>query len=1276
MEEINFPRGGSLPSSDVLITPFDMKKMHKLAERDVQESRSKGKRQKRSLRSKEVDFEDDGGLENSNSASVTVDFLTFNKLTVGSIFLARVKEIHDTELVLALPNGLIGYVSISEVSNLFSHSLKAIADEEDDDEEVDLPHLKEFFHLGQLVMSVIVKLEVSTTSGAKTTKRIECSVKPATVNSYRPFLNKSSCYLEGLVLWGEVSSVEDKGYFIDIGIEVVSKSKGDLKFFIPSTSNVLLKEGDLLFTTVVGKDSRIVKLSPENCAIPPLIISSYDEVSPGLVLQATVCDLTQNGAILELGNGIRGTINLFQFEQQILPTENKCSFPLAKGASVEARVIYVDYSTRKIGLSLKTFSLSNRLPFEFQSDLPVGKIVDAKVVRIDSSLGILFQLENNSFAYCISNRLSDDPSVDLDSFDIGGVHKARVVDYSLMDELFIISLQPSVLAQPFIRYEDVPVGSVVRGTIQKILPAGAVVSLADSIRAFCPVLWSTDAQVISGKNPLAKYEPGKQIKFTIVDVIPEDKRITVSCKKSLLSPPYPILTCMEEAIPGTVTMGVVASIKEYGCFVNFFSNINGLVPMRELSWSFVNSPHDVVYVGKTVKCKVLERNEKQLLLTLKVDRPSHIPAATTNSNSMIGTAAVAKVVKVVPSRGLLVSFSANQNCSLSGIIHLTDLYDEPHSNPLESFYPGLTLNAIVVDVQDRNGKADYFLSLRSCHRENPTQIKSLISVPKLNDTVTGNVVTINDGGVFVSLTRNLDGRVKIKELSIDYIQDWKSIYKLGDLVTCKVIDISEEGMYELSIRAIQEEQADSLGLKYSWTNLVEDAKYECIVTNVHPYGIFLRILGSKPPITGLCHSSQIHSNTNGELGGEHQYQRGDQVTATILSIDLEKKRIQFCIPPKDGEETNQVYHDEILPERPTSHSTPTQTEASLEETGFDWKCTDDPVVQSPANTINEIEESTDSESSDPESSSPLNPKGKKKNRISKKQRLLHEEMITKQESFLTESLASGPRNEQDFQRACTSTPHDPLIYVQFMNWYLKRNALDQARIVARTALKRIPLHLEQPRQVIWLALLSAENLYGGEESLERMLQEARQCTDEKSLLIAFARVLFTTGGKDGNRRAESVYSLLVKRFNKSCKCWMLRSLFYFLTNNPAVGREVQQQAMLQLPSHKHPKAIVQWALMERKHGSMEKSRTHFESLLGQHPKRFDIWIVYWQSETDPSAKYSLLERVASMKWSVRKSKLVFKTWLECAKQLPVASGREESIQRVKVAAKRYVESLQ
>lgn len=1272
MEEINFPRGGSLPSSDVLITPFDVKKIHKLAERDVQMSRSKSKKQRRSLKHKEVDFEE-CSLEDSNSATALVDFLTFKKLTVGTIFLARIKEIHDTELVLALPNGLVGFVSISEISELFSRSLKSIAEDEDDEEDLELPHLKEFFQPGQTVMTAIVKLDVST-NGNKTSRRIECSVKPASINSCRSLLSKPSTYTEGLGLWGEVSSIEDKGYFLDLGVEVSSKSEGSLKFFLPSSPKILLREGDLLFVTVAGRNSRIVKLALENGECPE--IGSYDSVFPGLSVQATVCDMQQSGIVLELESGLKGTMNLFQFDGPVLPdpdNSGRLSFPFAKGSTLKACVIYVDYSTKKIGLSLKSYSFAKESPsVSFDS---VGKIVDAKVARIDNSFGVLFQLDD-SFAYCISNRLSDDSSVDLDAFAVGTVHKARIIDYSLMDAMHILSLQPSILAQQFIRYQDVPVGSIVRGTIQKILPAGAVVSLTDSIRAFCPILWASDAQIISGKNPLAKYEPGKKIKFRVVEVVPEEKRITLSCKKSIFSPEFPIISSLEQAEPDTVSMGVVASIKEYGCFVNFFSNINGLVPLRELGWSFVDSPHDVVYVGKTVKCKVLQRNEKQLLLTLKVDKPSIIPAMNaTNASRMIGKAVAVRVAKVVPSRGLLVNF-VGREYSAGGIIHLTDIYDDFHCNPLESFYPGQTLNAVVVDVRDRNGRPDYFLSVKSSLLDNPEQIPNLpTSQPQLNDTVTGYVVTISDGGVFVALSRHLDGRIKIKELSVDYIQDWKSIYKLGDLVTCKVIEVND-GMYELSVKAVQMDQIGSSDLEFSWENLLVDSQYECTVSNVQPYGIFLRILGSKPPISGLCHSSQISRFP----AGKSQYECGDHVTATVVNIDLEKKKVQFSISPVAEE----IY--EMQAKVSTGQATnvsgisgiPSIQGASLKETGFDWKCNDDEAeeVQAKEN------ESQDSDSCDSDQEEGTKEKRK---RISKKQRLLHEEMITKQESFLAESLHSGPRDEQDFQRACTSNPHDPLIYVQFMNWYLKKNMLDKARIVARTALKRIPLDSEQPRQIIWLALLSAENLYGNDESLERTLQEARQCTDEKSLLITFARILYTSGGKNGQSRAESVYSLLVKRFGTSLKCWMLRSLFYFLTGNQSAGRDIQLQAMRQLPQDKHPKATVQWALMERKHGALERSRTHFESLLARFPKRFDIWVVYWQSETDPIARYLLLERIASMKWSVKKSKLIFKTWLEAAKQLPEhfggqaslsKNGREEAIQRVKLAAKRYVESLQ
>lgn len=68
---------------------------------------------------------------------------------------------------------------------------------------------------------------------------------------------------------------------------------------------------------------------------------------------------------------------------------------------------------------------------------------------------------------------------------------------------------------------------------------------------------------------------------------------------------------------GKVYQGKVASVKEYGAFVDVTPNISGLVHKSEMSDKFVSSPEKFVKEGQTVSVKVLKIENGRISFTMK-----------------------------------------------------------------------------------------------------------------------------------------------------------------------------------------------------------------------------------------------------------------------------------------------------------------------------------------------------------------------------------------------------------------------------------------------------------------------------------------------------------------------------------------------------------------------------------------------------------------------------------------------------------------------------------
>ena len=88
---------------------------------------------------KEVDYE--MKRQRTHDTPSDIHPLTFRRLVIGMTLLGVVKDVHDLELIISLPNNLTGAVSIAEISSNLKQRVESVAakeDESDDDEmEVD-----------------------------------------------------------------------------------------------------------------------------------------------------------------------------------------------------------------------------------------------------------------------------------------------------------------------------------------------------------------------------------------------------------------------------------------------------------------------------------------------------------------------------------------------------------------------------------------------------------------------------------------------------------------------------------------------------------------------------------------------------------------------------------------------------------------------------------------------------------------------------------------------------------------------------------------------------------------------------------------------------------------------------------------------------------------------------------------------------------------------------------------------------------------------------------
>jgi rRNA biogenesis protein RRP5 len=350
--------------------------------------------------------------------------------------LGQVTELTDQNIVLSLPNNLVGYVPITTISDKLTARLEKLAQEDDeedagnaDSEDAEDVDLKNMFFAGQYLRAyVTATTEDALANGiTKTKKRIELSIHPKLVNRG---IEKSNLVANSMIQASVVSN-EDHGLVMDMGLE-----DAQLKGFLSKSElgsqikHAKVQEGAVFMCLVSGlnPDGRIVKLSADQAKAGNLKKSNIltkaptiDVFLPGTAVEMLVLDSTPNtitGKVMGLVDATADIIHSGAAEKG-----EDVSEKYKIGSKVNARMIFTcpDSDPKKVGISLleHVVSLSSRMsgkpkqkkqPLEI---LPIASFVEeAKVTKVQPKVGVYFDLGvRDVVGYAHISKLADELSV-------------------------------------------------------------------------------------------------------------------------------------------------------------------------------------------------------------------------------------------------------------------------------------------------------------------------------------------------------------------------------------------------------------------------------------------------------------------------------------------------------------------------------------------------------------------------------------------------------------------------------------------------------------------------------------------------------------------------------------------------------------------------------------------------------------------------------------------------------------------------------------------------
>jgi rRNA biogenesis protein RRP5 len=205
------------------------------------------------------------------------------------------------------------------------------------------------------------------------------------------------------------------------------------------------------------------------------------------------------------------------------------------------------------------------------------------------------------------------------------------------------------------------------------------------------------------------------------------------------------------------------------------------------------------------------------------------------------------------------------------------------------------------------------VSLRPSRIEGDLEVDS---PPEVGESIHAYVVDTHKKGCFLRLSREVEGRVILKELCDGFLPNPAENFPMGRLVVGKVKEVKlakkKKAAQSAGCKQVVDLDLRESVLLASENNVEYDdieigGKYKGTVTRIEDYGVFVRIENSK--LSGLVHKSECSDNYVKRV--QDLYDPGDMVKVLVLKKDEEKKNIGFSMKASHFEDDEDSEDDSI-----------------------------------------------------------------------------------------------------------------------------------------------------------------------------------------------------------------------------------------------------------------------------------------------------------------------------------------------------------------------------
>src|SRR5437764_6389368 len=477
----------------------------------------------------------------------------------------------------------------------------------------------------------------------------------------------------------------------------------------------------------------------------------------GEVVRGTVVGITERGVVIDFGYKSEGIVDQNEFMEDGQIT-------VKRGDEVDVLVKHMETSEGYPVLS-RADAVRLRAWDTLEKAFTDGTSVKGRIAeRIKGGLRV--DVDGIS-AFLPGSQIDVRPVRNLDSLR-GQEIEARVIKLNRKRSNVVLS-RKAVLEERNAGRKDETVTHIeediiIEGQIKNLTDYGAFVDLG----GLDGLLHVTDMSWGRLQNPGELFKVGDTVQVKVLRFDRGRERVSLGYKQLL---PDPWESVEERFPPNTRLNGRVASVTDYGAFVELEPGVEGLVHVSEMSWSKrVKHPSKIVNPGDIVDVEVLGVDAKGRRISLGMKQVQENPWKTLNDRYQVG-ARVHGRVRNLTDFGAFIEIEDG----IDGLVHVSDISCSRRvKHPGELLKKGQPVDAVITAIDPENRRMS--LSIKDLE---PNAWNEFVATHKPGDLVKGKIARFASFGAFVELGDNLEGLCHISELSDERVAKPEDAVQLG-----------------------------------------------------------------------------------------------------------------------------------------------------------------------------------------------------------------------------------------------------------------------------------------------------------------------------------------------------------------------------------------------------------------------------------------------------------------------------------------------------------------